>query len=393
MDIELLTPEGVRYWGRRIQFPEEAIEALIGVAQTISADPVLLESFIRYHEATVQRGEWFREWQPLPMDPLVVERMGANSDQFYLLGYLSALPAAWQAYQQRGIDEDIFDATMSDLRIWLLHHYELSGRWTFGGQFAWLWRHLAVEFFRLGRLQFALIPFYGGITGLRRRSDGKIVLLADPTLPLRADGYAFGAGQQSPHGTSWQPVFAEDDSGWRGQVIAPLGFVTSEVSNFPKSEWEICLKKGDTVLDIHIARTDRFTIDDCRDSLRQALDFFARYEPEKTIRAGYCHTWFFTPQLQSLLPPHSNIVRFQREFYLYPFPGSINFLWSFVFGERYPIDQPENAPRDTALRRAVLDWIEAGEEIFDLAGVFFHGPEEWGSQPYMRAWEAEQTAE
>jgi hypothetical protein len=31
----------------------------------------------------------------------------------------------------------------------------------------------------------------------------------------------------------------------------------------------------------------------------------------------------------------------------------------------------------------VLDWLNAGEEIYDLAGVMFHGPDEWGTQPYM----------
>ena len=99
----------------------------------------------------------------------------------------------------------------------------------------------------------------------------------------------------------------------------------------------------------------------------------------------YCHTWFFTPQLQTLLPPESAIVKFQREFYLYPFPGNIGFLWSFVFGEKYP--DPFTAPRDTSLRRAVLDWIGQGKEIFDLPGIMFHTPEEWGTQPYMRQWD------
>jgi hypothetical protein len=36
----------------------------------------------------------------------------------------------------------------------------------------------------------------------------------------------------------------------------------------------------------------------------------------------------------------------------------------------------------------VLDWLEAGGEIFDLPGVRFHPPEEWGSQPYMREWDS-----
>jgi hypothetical protein len=80
------------------------------------------------------------------------------------------------------------------------------------------------------------------------------------------------------------------------------------------------------------------------------------------------------------MPPDSNIVRFQREFYLYPHPGSPDFLWSYVFGEKYK--DVAAAPRDTALRSAVLDWLEAGNELFDLPGVMLHGPDQWGTQPY-----------
>ena len=50
---------------------------------------------------------------------------------------------------------------------------------------------------------------------------------------------------------------------------------------------------------------------------------------------------------------------------------------------------PAKAPRDTSLRRGVLDWLAAGKELFDLPGVLFHAPEEWGTQPYMSAWDKE----
>jgi hypothetical protein len=90
----------------------------------------------------------------------------------------------------------------------------------------------------------------------------------------------------------------------------------------------------------------------------------------------------FTPQLQQILPPESNIVRFQREFYLYPHPGSPKFLWNFVFGEKYP--DVTTAPRDTELRNSVLDWLEQDNELFDLPGVMLHTPEDWGTQPYYK---------
>jgi hypothetical protein len=114
-------------------------------------------------------------------------------------------------------------------------------------------------------------------------------------------------------------------------------------------------------------------VEDCRDSLRQAYAFFARYSPERPIKASFCHTWFFTPQLQQLLPPQSNVVRFQREFYLFPFPAAPAFM--DLPGEK--INDPIRL-RANLLRRAVL--IGSHGELFD-SGVA--PPEAWGSQPYM----------
>ncbi len=98
-------------------------------------------------------------------------------------------------------------------------------------------------------------------------------------------------------------------------------------------------------------------MDDCRDSLRQAFQFFARYFPERPFQASACHTWFFTPQLQQIAPAESNIVRFQREFYLLPYKGSLAFLWFYVFGEGVQVNDRASAPNQTSLQRAVLDWL------------------------------------
>jgi hypothetical protein len=218
-----------------------------------------------------------------------------------------------------------------------------------------------------------------------------IVLLADPSRPLRADGYAYGAGQlhsddENPPLQVWKPVFEVTAAGWRGNFVSPYGYVHSQAVFLPRAEWDVILQNGDTVLDLHIPRKDPLTAENCGASFRQALEFFPRVFPDRPSKALYCHTWFFTPQLQTFLPPESSIVQFQREFYLYPFPGNVGFLWSFVFGEKYP--DPFTAPRDTSLRRAVLDWLKQGKEIFDLPGVMFHTPRDWGTQPYMGQWDA-----
>jgi hypothetical protein len=198
---------------------------------------------------------------------------------------------------------------------------------------------------------------------------------------LRADGYAEGAGG-SPliESERWFAVFEETPAGWRGNRIAPQGYTLREEVFLLRSQWEPVLRHGDTILDLHIPRGEKMTVESCRESFTRSFAFFAEFMPDRPFKGVYCHTWFFTPQLQQILGPDSNIVKFQREFYLYPHPGGPAFLWNFVFGEKYP-DQA-TAPRDTSLRKAVLEWMETGKELFDLPGVMLHTPDQWGSQPY-----------
>ena len=71
-------------------------------------------------------------------------------------------------YRQLGVSMDIFDDTMKDFLNYLGDFYDLHGYWGYA-QFAWIWRHLTCELFRLGRLQYMLAPFHSGVTAFRRK--------------------------------------------------------------------------------------------------------------------------------------------------------------------------------------------------------------------------------
>ena len=398
MDIEILNEDRLRYWARRANIAAEAVNELAAIARQVSDNSTLSSIFAAFHEATALRGEWMREWKPLPFDPTVQSVFGERTSLFYVLAYMAALPYTEKEYLRRGIEAEVFDGTMSDFGIWLFYIYERTGRWGFD-RFMWIWRHLTGELFRLGRLQYVLQDFEGGVTAFRNKASRQVLLLADPEVKLRGDGYALGAGRVRyddrplepvpPTPDTWQAVFSKTAEGWRGNPVAPYGYVLKAPVVLQRTGWECILRKGDPVLDIHIPRYAPLTEEACRDSLRQAYDFFTVQYPQRLFKATFCHTWFFTAQLQQILPASSNIVHFQREFYLYPFPGGPGYLWGFVFSETE--FDPVKAPRDTTLRRSVLDWLGAGKELFDLPGVLFHSPEEWGSQPYMSAWDKRKT--
>jgi hypothetical protein len=96
----------------------------------------------------------------------------------------------------------------------------------------------------------------------------------------------------------------------------------------------------------------------CLDSHRRALEFFDRHHPEHRWAAIVCNSWIFNTQLDGILPPEANLVRYQRELYLYPVRSSgQDGLW-FVFLQE-PVDL-QTAPRKSNLQKAILKFLEAG---------------------------------
>ena len=97
-----------------------------------------------------------------------------------------------------------------------------------------------------------------------------------------------------------------------------------------------------------------------QDSLRRAKEFYSSLpDPGKRPEAVICSSWIFNPNLPEFLPEDSNLVRLLRR--VHPVPRSsspTDGLW-FIFLHEGEF-KTESAPRDSSLRRAVLDYIVSG---------------------------------
>ena len=88
----------------------------------------------------------------------------------------------------------------------------------------------------------------------------------------------------------------------------------------------------------------------CRRSLEEALRFFPACFPEVPFVAFSCTSWLLDAQLERLLPPSSNLVRFQQEVYLFPIRGSSGGVIRTVFGHGLTLADLPRFPRGTTMR-------------------------------------------
>lgn len=386
-----LAPGFVDQAGADAGLPAEIRAAAGAAAAAVRADPA--RSALAWHAHRVQSAsrpgayprEDVRAW------PLLAATLGPDADLLYLLVLLSGMPGLMDLYRQRRIPPSVARETLSDLERWVRRYRRQEGSWGLRPRgLSWLRNHLEGQLFQLARLQHQLGVFGGDVRVYRQRASGAVVALA-------GDGLRFDAGGRlaprdgpaaAPSGAGgWRSVL-EAESGppaVSGAPVSPAGVARRERLTLPAAAWTEALVPGDPVLQLHIPDGSPMDFDACGESLRRALEFFPRHFPEHRFRAFACSSWLLDPLLQRLLPPDSNVVRFQREVYLFPSPADGGQMLETVFGA-VPEDAAALArvPQETTLQRALAAHLRAGGRAGSGRCFLLRDDLRWGEAVYHR---------
>lgn len=393
--LPFLQPQAIQEYGEWTALPQDAIDFVIQTAQKIASDPNLTKLAWHAHrilfvDKSPDRGAT-RNW-PL-LTPILNEYGGA----FYLLIALSGIPHIRAIHQSLNIPDDIAKLTYRDTYVWAQQYHDIGTpiqdkfthpykphTWGLCTRILpWLLSHLHGDLYRIGRLQFKVGPYRQPIRAYRHRQTSHMRLIAESDLAFRTDGNFNGAGGITDK-NAWTSHLEESDTEITGTLIHPNGHAQQTSITLPLSEWEVVIQQDDTILEIHIPEDGPMTFDACGESLRHAALFFPKHFPDRPFKAICCTSWLLDPTYQTLLSETSNIVRFQRECYLFPLNtrGHRSGL-ERIFGP-YTHDL-STAPRNSSMRRAVLDHLQSGGVL--ISGGCLLWPEhltQWGTQTYLR---------
>lgn len=286
--------------------------------------------------------------------------LGDAQAGFAALIIMSGLDHMADAYAQRGIPKPVLVDSLRDTTIWMDHYEERTGG-TGLDEVGWVLNSLRGILFRLGRFQFFNRPYESKACIARRRSDGMPIAFFMRQETLRGDGQVDGTNGIFDEEGCWTSEFEITDKEISGNPLHPGGYAVRKELRLPLGEWELAVQPGGRMLDIHIPKDGKMEFEQCRDSILEAMRFFSKYFPEKPYQVIHLCTWFLDAQLQMLLQAESNIVRFQREFYLTPVLATDIGCYERVFGSGdYDIAK---APEDTSLRRAIKRFVLAGNRM------------------------------
>ena len=360
---------------------EEAVPYLRSVADRIAENPDLMRLAWHCHYLLCLSKTYShydcRSW------PSLEEHFGKDEGAFYLLIALSGVPQAQAFHRSRGVPEQVMQDTYSDTAIWARDYRERHGVWGVTTHIlAWLFNHLLGDLYRIVRLQFMQRPYRQNLHAFRSRATRKVMVLSGEGIRYRGDGQLDGTGGERDPENGWTTRFLMDNNRVVGTLIHPDGYALKGEVTLPLDEWQCILTSGDHILEVHIPGGIPMDFDAIRRSFRLAADFFPRHFPDRPFKAFCCGSWLLNTQFQDMLPPDSNIVRFQREYYLFPIRSGGRSGFTRIFRENY--QDLSAAPRDTTLRRAVLDHLQAGGYLRAGGGLIFPEDLDRGTEVYRK---------
>ncbi len=378
--MEFLTPEYVRWACDEVHLPRHTAETVAAAARRFAADEAVSALAWYCHDGlfrTKTRMVEIHRW------PLLTAALGNDAGMLNVVLLLSGVPQMQEVHRARGIPAEIVRETALDLKLVMeredytqeLGHPGISPR-----ILNWLMNHWRGELYRLGRLQYIPCSFHGKVRVFRHKRQRTVLALSEDGVRYRGDGQADGAGGVFDKEHGWTGSLQITEKEIVGHPILPVGRAVRKEIRLAAQEWQQALAPGDTVLGMHIPAGEPMGFEQCGESMARAMSFFPKYFPDKPYVALTCFSWILDAQFEKLLPPSSNLVRFQKEVYLFPIASGSESALRTVFGPNWK--DWANIRRQTTMQRAFAAHIDGGGHF--RGGACFLFPEDfhWGSRFY-----------
>lgn len=351
MNAPFLDPAEIRHNCAEAGLDDTSTQAFVAFADHITTDSSLTTHAIAAHHCLYETSDDCAD--------TIRQAEAAFGDDIRILRGLLVLDSIRLIRTKqgaRGVPVEITHAILESHPCPTLRDYvKQNGR---VGADAWIWDWYRTvgsgHLYGLGRLEFFHEAWDYPWRVWINDATSEVIVLLNPGLCFTDDGYMTSQ-------TTWTTKLVETEDAIVGHAVSPTGAAIRIPVRLPRTHWRVALGPGNFVLDMHVPGDIPLTLDLIRDALQQSESFFDHFYPNQIFTAWVCDSWLFCPQMEQMLPPESNIVRWQREGYLLPNDSDGSDLMSFVFGKS-TID-PATAPRDTRLRRAILARLAQGEPM------------------------------
>jgi hypothetical protein len=248
--------------------------------------------------------------------------------------------------------------------------------------FPWDMNFYTCAIFLMDRFLFIPYKFGDNLTMFRNRRTNKVIALRHADEEFRRDGQVNGINKVFDETGKFTSVWIEEPDFVTANPISPMGYVQKETVTIHKEDWDTALEPGDTLLALHVPSGPGYTPERLRSSMMLALEFYQKYFPELPIKGFWSESWLYDSRLSLILDNEkSNIIKVQRQFYLYPINEGDDMLRYEAFGD-WKAD-PKDVELTTTLQKAAAAYMQTGARFNSLSMVVLkEEADKMGSMPY-----------
>lgn len=309
--------------------------------------------------------------------------LGPYNEAYAFLVLLSCVPRAREEMVRRGIPEEYYSDIPHRMLRDQMSRYEKTGRIDVLDM-PWKMNFYTLTIFLLDRFLFIPYEHTEGFSLYRSTKTGKVIGLNDAGNRYDCEGQLLSwAGEEpeepdpeekkipdSGHIYARRPagrdepfvtIREEDEKTIRGNYMNPTGFTQKDLITIDKSEYREVLKKGDYLIALHIPGGEGYTPERMQNSMKLALDFFAKYYPELDMKGFWSSSWLYDKRLEMIIGKNRNITNVQDLMWRYSDGEDGEMLYIHLY--RNLDTTLTDYPCTTTLQKGAREFLQKGNRF------------------------------
>lgn len=286
------------------------------------------------------------------------------------LALCSQLESGAENMRKRNIPEDVIRQTLK-LAVDGVSTTERKHHGAYGFELlGWSQHYMNSKLFLIERLEVEYLSKFSGRAIVFRNTEGEIKILAED-IALHKDGFALGSAHYEDEEGSWTAFVEETEDAWIGYPYMDNGYVAKDKIVLQKSAWQKVLEKGDPAIRLHIPPLGKMTPEMIDKTIEAAKEFAKKHFPEFEYKAFVCHSWLMDTQLDTLLNPESNIVKFSQRFHRLTLKSKGEDVFNFIFNKPDMNFKIQDLPENSSLQKTLKEHYLDGKAIYEMEAFFF----------------------
>ena len=143
--------------------------------------------------------------------------------------------------------------------------------------------------------------------------------------------------------------------------MLPEGRISPETVTLDRQAWQKALGEGDYLLALHIPGGEGYTPERMQNSMKLALDFFAKYYPELDMKGFWSSSWLYDKRLEMIIGKNRNITNVQDLMWRYSDGEDGEMLYIHLY--RNLDTTLTDYPCTTTLQKGAREFLQKGNRF------------------------------